>query len=156
MYSHDKPVDKLTSTLRATIIQWYQEQGIDPFAEGKDLGREFILELLKKQPEIQNTGFNNDEDWCPGIPFSLVAYKTLNGFPTTLDITPVPEGTKEIVLASDGFPIIKPTLDETRTVLNQRLKEDPHCIGVLKSTKGLSKGNISYDDMAFIRIGLGK
>jgi len=154
IYDNDKEVDKLTSAVRATVIDWYINQGKDPFADGKDLGREAILPMLKRQPEIQNQGFNNQDIWAMGVPHSAVAYRTLNGFPTKIDVVTVPEGTTEIILATDGYRVIRPTLEETEAVLKKQLAQDPHCIGVLKSTKGLQPGNESFDDRTYLRLKL--
>jgi len=155
MHDNDKPVDKLLSALRQAHISWCISQGIDPFKDGRDLGREHIMPYLKRQPEIQNQGFDDEKEWIAGVKRKDVAYKTLNGFPTTLDIIPVPEDTKEIILLTDGFPVIKHTLKETIEVLNQYLKQDPHCISVIKSRKMLQPGYRSYDDMGYLRISLG-
>ncbi|MBI4016905.1 MAG: hypothetical protein HY363_04395 [Candidatus Aenigmarchaeota archaeon] len=151
MHKKDKAVDKLTANIRATVIKWYEAQGYNPF-EKEDKGREFIMELLKRQPEIQNHGFDNTSLWVGGIPCCLVSYKTLNGLPTTLDITPVPLDTVEVIIASDGFATIMPTLNDTLAILEKHLKQDPHCIDILKSTKGYNNRQKSYDDMSYLRI----
>jgi len=149
-------IDKLTSELRSRFIMLCYENKVDPFIDGKDIGREYILWILKKQKELENRQFrknyNGKEEWIFGIPYETMVYKTINGLPTELNITPVPEGTKEIILTSDGFKVIKPTLKETLGLLKKQLKDDPHCIGLLKSTNGLRPGNISYDDMAYLRL----
>ncbi len=149
-------IDKLTSELRSRFIMFCYENKIDPFIDGKDLGREYILWILKKQTELGNRQFrkdyNGEKEWILGIPYEAMVYKTINGLHTELNITPVPEGTKEIILTSDGFNVIKPTLKETLGLLKKQLKDDPHCIGLLKSTKGLGPGNINYDDMAYLRL----
>ena len=149
-------VDKLTSELRCRFIMLCYENKIDPFIDGKDLGGEYIFWILKEQIELENRQFRKDyngkEEWIPGIPYEAMVYKTINGLATELDVTSVPRGTKEIIFASDGFKVIKPTLKETLELLEKQLKDDPHCISILKSAKGLRPGNISYDDMAYLRL----
>lgn len=57
----------------------------------------------------------------------------------------------EVVLASDGFPLLKPTLAESEAAL-QRLKvEDPALISEYRSTKGFTPGYDSFDDRTYVR-----
>ena len=64
----------------------------------------------------------------------------------TLDFQP-----KEIVLASDGYPFLHPTLADTEAALTRQLADDPLNIGTYQATKGCMKGNNSFDDRAYIR-----
>ena len=64
----------------------------------------------------------------------------------TLDFQP-----KEIVLASDGYPFLRPTLEESEAALAKQLTDDPLNIGNFQATKGCMKGNNSFDDRAYIR-----
>ena len=57
----------------------------------------------------------------------------------------------EIVLASDGYPVIKPTLEQSETYLKTILERDPLCIKEFITMKGLVPGNNSYDDRAYVR-----
>ncbi|MBQ8486787.1 MAG: hypothetical protein IJ533_03945 [Prevotella sp.] len=64
----------------------------------------------------------------------------------TLDFHP-----QEIVLASDGYPFLCPTLKESEAALARQLANDPLNIGTFQATKGCMKGNRSFDDRAYIR-----
>lgn len=64
----------------------------------------------------------------------------------TLDFQP-----KEIVLASDGYPFLHPTLEASEAALARQLTEDPLNIGAFQATKGCILGNHSFDDRAYIR-----
>ena len=55
-----------------------------------------------------------------------------------------------VVMASDGYPKLFDTLEETEEYLQQALREDPSCIGVLRGTKGVAQGNVSYDDRTYV------
>ena len=57
----------------------------------------------------------------------------------------------EIVLASDGYPVLKPTLQQSEWELERIMKEDPQCCRIYESTKGLKPGNKSFDDRTYIR-----
>ena len=57
-----------------------------------------------------------------------------------------------IVLATDGYPILKESLAESEKELARLLKEDPLCIFDYKSTKGLAEGCSSFDDRTYVRL----
>lgn len=58
----------------------------------------------------------------------------------------------ELVLASDGYPILKGTLNESERELKRLILEDPLCYKENCSTKGVAKGNISFDDRTCVKI----
>ena len=151
-FQPEKAIDRLHGELRARAVELFQDQGIDPFAAGADLGREFIRPFIERLPELQNIDPSDSEEWAFGLPRGFFAYRTLNGFPTTVDITPVPPRTREIVLASDGFPQLGTSLGEAREVLARELAEDPHCVGRLCSSKGRSGDNPYHDDLSYLRL----
>ena len=62
----------------------------------------------------------------------------------------------EVVLSSDGYPRLYGTLAESETLLQEVLEQDPHCFRIYKSTKGLSPGNVSFDDCAYLHIRIPK
>ena len=81
-------------------------------------------------------------------------YAVIDGFPIpqqcvrviTLDFQPW-----EIVLASDGYPFLLPTLADSEQRLDRQRLEDPLNIGTFKATKAFLPGNNSFDDRAYIR-----
>jgi glycerophosphoryl diester phosphodiesterase len=56
-----------------------------------------------------------------------------------------------VVLASDGYPFLEPTLEASEHRLEWQRKNDPLNIGEFKATKAFSIGNNSFDDRAYIR-----
>ena len=58
---------------------------------------------------------------------------------------------QDIILASDGYPFLKPTLAESENALAAQLDSDPLCIRSFKATKGLASGNKSFDDRSYVR-----
>ncbi len=77
----------------------------------------------------------------------------MNGFPIHpghVIILPVPPHS-QIVLASDGYPALKETLAESEAALRELIKNDPLCFRENMGTKGLVKGNDSFDDRTYIR-----
>ena len=84
-----------------------------------------------------------------------VTYSVVDGFPIdrrhvrtiTLDFQPY-----EIVLASDGYPFLYPTLEESEAALQHQRKEDPLNIGPnFQATKAFHPDNNSFDDRTYIR-----
>ena len=81
-------------------------------------------------------------------------YAVIDGFPIpeahvpviTLDFRPW-----EIVLASDGYPFLCPTLEESEARLAEQRQNDPLNIGRFKATKGFTPGNNSFDDRSYVR-----
>lgn len=70
--------------------------------------------------------------------------------PQYVDIFPVTPG-EEVVLASDGYPILRSTLLESETELERVIRKDPLLIREYPSTKGVVAGNHSYDDRTYVR-----
>ena len=83
-----------------------------------------------------------------------VSYSVIDGFHIprqhvriiTLDFRPW-----EIVLASDGYPYLCPTLEESERRLLEQRKEDPLNIGTFQATKAFRPDFNSFDDRAYIR-----
>ena len=57
----------------------------------------------------------------------------------------------EIILASDGYPVLKPTLQQSERELEYIMREDPQCCRLYESTKGLKSGTKSFDNRTYIR-----
>ena len=63
----------------------------------------------------------------------------------------VPASSSEIVLASDGYPFLKPTLAASEASLAEQIANDPQNIRFFIATKGIVEGNKSFDDRTYIR-----
>lgn len=83
-----------------------------------------------------------------------IKYSVIDGFEIYRpDVRIVDAGeAAHIVLASDGYPFLAPTLRESETLLKRQLREDPQNIKFFKATKGLRQGNVSFDDRSYISI----
>ena len=57
----------------------------------------------------------------------------------------------DIVLATDGYPFLHSTLEASEAALSRQLTDDPLNIGTFQATKACMKGNLSFDDRAYIR-----
>lgn len=105
--------------------------------QSDDPGRTFILHDLIESCKEQN-----------------IAYAVIDGFEIPygkIKNVDIVDFDKEIILASDGYPLLKATLKESEHELARQLRDDPLCINSFKATKGLMKGNVSFDDRSYIR-----
>ena len=141
VYTHSKKLDELNSDLRAFVLEYEIACGktIQDLKE-KDLGREAIQNNLLMQFMFENRK-------------GYFGYPVLNGMgieTSMLKIYPVRKG-DEVVLASDGYPILKKTLGESEEELDHILLHDPMCFSMYRATKGIETGNVSFDDRTFCR-----
>lgn len=144
-FLNKKRIDRIATEVRSLYNQLSILKGISvKDLMEHDLGRNLIFPILREQAIFQN----NPDKRQPN------AYPALDGFPVRMDlvnILPINEN-KSIILSSDGYPKLCTTLDESEKYLSKILKEDPLCIKKFKSTKGLQKGNDSFDDRAYLKI----
>lgn len=141
-YTGKSKIDRITSEARALFIHEELKRGktVEEFQE-HDYGRDFIMPLLEKE-----NCFENDT-------VSEYGYSVLNGI-----VIPKVQVIKnyclsdELVLATDGYPYLMSTLEESESLLKRIITEDPLRINNFKGTKGLIKGCVSFDDRAYIRV----
>ncbi len=139
-YRNIKKGDKLLSDLRAFAIEAAELQNNELiFDDEEDYGRTQILPFLKQLALFANS----DKSF---------GYDVINGgkiVKERVKVYPVQPG-DHVVLASDGYPRLFDTLEETEKYLKECLEEDPNCVNRLRGTKSIIKGNASYDDRCFI------
>ena len=128
-YDNSKPYEQEIAMQRATLIK----KGMSP----KDARRAIEPHLIKAMLEGQNR-----------------QYAVIDGTPIYMSGTRIVKASHSVVLASDGYPTLLPTLSESEEALAQHLTEDPQNIGDFVATKGLVEGNISFDDRAYIKLTL--
>ena len=83
-----------------------------------------------------------------------IGYSVVDGFHIprqhvriiTLDFRPW-----NIVMATDGYPFLCPTLAESESHLSRQRAEDPLNIGTFQATKAFHPDNESFDDRTYIR-----
>lgn len=141
LYHKEKKIDKILSEARSLFVDLELKNGktVKDIIKN-DTGRKYILPLLKQSIVYNNT---IGEYGC----------NVLDGFeimPKSVIKIKVKEN-DEIVLASDGYPVLKNSLKESEEKLLEILEKDPLLINIYKSTKGLQQGNISYDDRTYIK-----
>jgi len=141
-------VDKSLADVRAAVLEAHGLLGTAPSEVGPDPGREAILPTLRMQAVFANQS-------------GEFSYGAING-------TRVPDhhiwrrrldDVHHVVLATDGYPFVLNqaqdnilTLPQAEAALQAALIEDPLCVGVLRGTKGLRPGQVSFDDRAWLSL----
>ena len=138
----EKLVDVLNSELRVSVIRHLKLSNAD--VAQNDLGRYYILPLLERQSEFQNN---------PKAPKAF-RYWAIDGFPIPPDeirFWRFDKAPKIIELSSDGYQSYPPdaSVASYEATLSSFLKDDPERIKY-PSTKGVQKGNVSFDDRAVL------
>jgi glycerophosphoryl diester phosphodiesterase len=84
-------------------------------------------------------------------------YAAIDGFAIPADgitVQKIPHTITTVVLASDGYPFLRASLVESEHALADLLQRDPLLFQAYKSTKGLVRGNMSFDDRAYVKVQL--
>ncbi len=126
-YDNSKPYEQEIAMQRATLIK----NGMSP----KEARRAIEPQLIKAMLEGQNR-----------------QYAVIDGTPIYMPGTRIVTASHCVVLASDGYPTLLPTLHESEEALAQHLTDDPQNITDFIATKGLVEGNVSFDDRAYIKL----
>lgn len=126
-YDNSKPYEQEIAMQRATLIK----NGMSP----KEARCAIEPQLIKAMLEGQNR-----------------QYAVIDGTPIYMPGTRIVTASHCVVLASDGYPTLLPTLHESEEALAQHLTDDPQNITDFIAIKGLVEGNVSFDDRAYIKL----
>lgn len=144
LYENNKPFEEIVARRRVELIR----RGFTPQEARKTIEPLLIQAMLEGQ--------NKTYTVIDGFPIYQKEVKVVslnapqkNVETDVADSLPLP--TKEIVLASDGYPFLKPTLTESEEALAHLLAYDPQCTHEFIATKGIVVGNKSFDDRTYIR-----
>ncbi len=137
-YDNPKPDESRLAAMRAAEVRRLLSAGMsqDELLRN-DIARPTIIPTMLESMRQQN-----------------VSYSVIDGFHIprqhtriiTLDFIPW-----EIVMATDGYPFLCPTLAESEQRLQQQRTADPLNIGDFQATKGFHPDNNSFDDRTYIR-----
>ena len=148
LYENGKPYEQEIARKRVELI----EQGLSPAEARKQIEPLLIKAMLSGQNQTY-TVIDGFPIYREGV--KVVALKTK---PVSSSIeTYFQEQTKpvsspnEVVLASDGYPFLKPTLAASEASLAEQIANDPQNIRFFIATKGIVEGNKSFDDRTYIR-----
>lgn len=142
-YLGTKRVDEIAGQMRAAILRAHMFEGAswDSLA-GEDPGRAAIMPLLIRQSRFMN---NTDAG-----EFAFGAVDGSGRSSSFLEVVAA-DGASELVLSSDGYCTIEGTLAQAEDALANLLQRDPGLFLSGMQTKGVTPGNVSFDDRAFLR-----
>lgn len=157
LYENGKPYEQEIARKRVELI----EQGLSPAEARKQIEPLLIKAML--------SGQNQTYTVIDGFPIYREGVKvvSVSDFSSVQDSVPASDSvhcsdsvsasgtisvsSSEIVLASDGYPFLKPTLAASEAALAEQIANDPHNIRSFIATKGIVEGNKSFDDRTYIR-----
>lgn len=157
LYENGKPYEEKIARKRVELI----EQGLSPAEARKQIEPLLIKAML--------SGQNQTYTVIDGFPIYREGVKvvSVSDSSSVLDSVPasdsvpcsdsasasdtIPSSSSEIVLASDGYPFLKPTLAASEAALAEQIANDPQNIHSFIATKGIVEGNKSFDDRTYIR-----
>ena len=144
LYENNKPFEDIVARRRVELIR----QGFTPQEARKTIEPLLIQAMLEGQNKTY-TVIDGFPIYQKGVKVVSLNAPQKNVETDVADSLPHP--TKEIVLASDGYPFLKPTLTESEEALAHLLAYDPQCTHEFIATKGIVVGNKSFDDRTYIR-----
>ena len=142
----EKAIDRILSDWRASIIGSYLSRGVMTQAEilANDPGRRIIQPFITRQTRYQNRAGELGFGVFDGqrIPDEFI------------ETWAIGQDIKTVILASDGYPELYATLEETEAALQRMLQSDPLCINELRGTKGIRPGCTAHDDRTYVSFDL--
>lgn len=157
LYENGKPYEEKIARKRVELIA----QGLSPAEARKQIEPLLIEAMLSGQNQTYTVidGFPiyregvkvvSVSDSC-SVQDSVPASDSVPCSDSVSASGTIPSSSSEIVLASDGYPFLKPTLAASEAALAEQIANDPQNIHSFIATKGIVEGNKSFDDRTYIR-----
>ena len=157
LYENGKPYEQEIARKRVELI----EQGLSPAEARKQIEPLLIKAMLSGQNQTYTVidGFPiyregvkvvSVSDSC-SVQDTVPASDTVPCSDSVSASGTIFVSSSEIVLASDGYPFLKPTLAASEAALAEQIANDPQNIHSFIATKGIVEGNKSFDDRTYIR-----
>ena len=163
LYENGKPYEQEIARKRVELI----EQGLSPAEARKQIEPLLIKAMFSGQNQTYTVidGFPiyregvkvvSVSDFCSvqnsvSSSDSCSVQDTVSCSDSVSASDTIPSSSSEIVLASDGYPFLKPTLAASEAALAEQIANDPQNIHSFIATKGIVEGNKSFDDRTYIR-----
>ena len=159
LYENGKPYEEKIARKRVELIA----QGLSPAEARKQIEPLLIKAMLSGQNQTYTVidGFPiyregvkvvSVSDSC-SVQDSVPASDSVPCSDSASASGTISVSSSEIVLASDGYPFLKPTLAASEAALAEQIANDPQNIHSFIATKGIVEGNKSFDDRTYIRFG---
>lgn len=157
LYENGKPYEEKIARKRVELIA----QGLSP-AEARKQIEPLLIEAMLSGQNQTYTVIDGFPIYREGVKVVSVSdSSSVQDSVPALDSVPcsdsasasdtIPSSSSEIVLASDGYPFLKPTLAASEAALAEQIANDPQNIRSFIATKGIVEGNKSFDDRTYIR-----
>ena len=168
LYENGKPYEEKIARKRVELI----EQGLSP-AEARKQIEPLLIEAMLSGQNQTYTVIDGFPIYREGVKVVSVSdscsvqdsVPASNSVPAS-DSVPCSDSvsasgtflvsSSEIVLASDGYPFLEPTLAASEAALAEQIANDPQNIHSFIATKGIVEGNKSFDDRTYIRFSVEK
>ena len=141
LYDNSKPYEHEIAAKRVALIQ----QGMTP-AEARKSIEPLLIEAMLGGQNKSYAVIDGFPIYREGV--KVVSLKKHSSIDSSFSAS---NHSQDIILASDGYPFLKPTLAESEATLAHLIAHDPQCIHDFIATKGLVAGNKSFDDRTYIR-----
>ena len=162
LYENGKPYEEKIARKRVELI----EQGLSPAEARKQIEPLLIEAMLSGQnqtyPVIDGFPIYREgvkvvsvSDSC-SVQDSVPALDSVPCSDSVSASATISVSSSEIVLASDGYPFLEPTLAASEAALAEQIANDPQNIHSFIATKGIIEGNKSFDDRTYIRFSVEK
>ena len=155
LYENNKPTEALNAQKRSRVIHQLLQHETSHCGHPSDYYD--VKSSLVKSLQQHDTGRDHIvNDIIASMREANKTYAVIDGTPIYKNGVRIisTASAHEIVLATDGYPFLLPTLEESEKALADLLATDPLCISRYQATKGVMQGNISFDDRSYIRIKL--
>ena len=148
LYENGKPYEQEIARKRVELI----EQGLSP-AEARKQIEPLLIEAMLSGQNQTYTVIDGFPIYREGVKVVVLKMKPVSSSIETYfqEQTKPVSSPNEVVLASDGYPFLKPTLSASEASLAEQIANDPQNIHSFIATKGIVEGNKSFDDRTYIR-----
>lgn len=145
-YQHELPVDLRVASLRQAFLRAHLWQGTSVSElQANDPTWPMLKPLLEVAPAFQNH---------PTDPLGYGAFDGQEIPAQYLHVVIIAPEVSEIVLASDGYPILYSTLDDTENAFLDLRKNDPLMIDITLGGRPFPTHEGSFDDRSYLRLRL--
>ena len=148
LFENGKPYEEKIARKRVELIA----QGLSPAEARKQIEPLLIKAMLSGQNQTY-TVIDGFPVYREGVKIVALKMKPASSsIETYFQEQPKPVlSPNEVVLASDGYPFLMPTLAASEAALAEQIANDPQNIRSFIATKGIVEGNKSFDDRTYIR-----
>ncbi len=140
LFDNPKPAEAELAAMRAEEVKRLLAEGMtQDELLCNDIARQVMIPRMVESMKQQN-----------------ITYSVIDGFPIArqaIKIIPLDFRPWDIVLASDGYPTLCPTLEESEQKLQEQREKDPLNIGPdFQATKAFHPDYNSFDDRSYLRL----